>query len=738
MFLRSLELNGFKSFAQKTTLDFPIGITGIVGPNGAGKSNLIDAVRWLLGEREAKNLRGGKSEDLIFNGTPQRPRMAMAQASLYFDNSSGFFPVDFKEVAVSRQVSRDGASHYFLNKSEVRLKDIVDFFSRSRLGTKGLIIISQGESDAFIKASPEERRSMIEEILGLKEYQIKKSEAERKLKSASFNLEKVKAMTEEVVPRLKMLRRQTGKWEKRLKYEEELNELEKRYFSHKLNRIKAGRLEIEPSLNSLERQIKEKKEEVKNAESDLKKTEARPKQYQDIKESKARQEELLNKRFNLEKELGRLEAKLEFLSSPGEGENRIFAATDLINFLKETQKTLKEGVEKPDFTELKAVLKSLIEKIENFLNPEKTKNIKSGEISELKKIKEGLSDDFEKLEKELSFIKGKEAEASENLEGFNIRFRKFFETAESKREELRHLEEKMNKVLFEKERLDLKLEDLKSQLKQAGKIINDFDGAEAEPMGEADITEAEKKIFRLRGELAAIGEIDESLIKETDEVEKHYNFLTEQSADLKKATSDLKDLIKELSAKIHSEFNGSLRSVNEEFNKFFRMMFSGGSASLKIKNYEPKIKNKKEDESGEKIIEEAGEAENEAEEGEIKSGIEIEIALPKKRLNGLEMLSGGERSLVSIAVLFSLISISPPPFLLLDEIDAALDESNTRRFSDMIKEFSKKTQFIVVTHNRATMEAADVLYGVTMEEDGTSKVLSLKLQDKRAAQADAK
>ena len=252
-------------------------------------------------------------------------------------------------------------------------------------------------------------------------------------------------------------------------------------------------------------------------------------------------------------------------------------------------------------------------------------------------------------------------------------------------------------------------------------------------MSEGEIADAEKRIFRLRGELAAIGEIDESLIKETNEVEEHYNFLAEQSADLKKATADLKNLIKELNDKIYSEFNSSLRFINEEFNKFFRMMFSGGNASLKIKNYEPRTKSKKDTKTDElrrsefmsevEVLVEASE-----EEKEVKSGIEIEITLPKRKINSLEMLSGGERSLVSIAVLFSLISISPPPFLVLDEIDAALDESNTKRFSGLIKEFSKKTQFIIVTHNRATMEVADVLYGVTMKEDGTSKVLSLKLQ----------
>ncbi|TSD03310.1 MAG: chromosome segregation protein, partial [Parcubacteria group bacterium Athens0714_26] len=181
MYLKRLELIGFKSFAQKVNLDFPGGIVGIVGPNGSGKSNIIDAIRWILGEREAKNLRGAKAEDLIFAGTHHRSQMGMAQVTLNFDNSSGFFPVDFSEVSVMRRIERDGNSHYFLNKSEVRLKDIIDFFAQARLGTKGLTIINQGESDLFVRAIPLQRREMIEEILGLRQYQLKKHEAKRKL-----------------------------------------------------------------------------------------------------------------------------------------------------------------------------------------------------------------------------------------------------------------------------------------------------------------------------------------------------------------------------------------------------------------------------------------------------------------------------------------------------------------------------------------------------------------------------
>src|SRR3989338_9450420 len=156
--LKRLELNGFKSFASKTVLDFPSGITAIVGPNGSGKSNVIDAVRWLLGERDAKNIRGAKVEDLIFAGTTQRARVGMAQATIVFDNSKRFFPVDFEEVAVTRRVSRDGTTEYLINNPPVRLKDIVDFFAKARLGTKGLTIVNQGNSDIFVRASPKERQ----------------------------------------------------------------------------------------------------------------------------------------------------------------------------------------------------------------------------------------------------------------------------------------------------------------------------------------------------------------------------------------------------------------------------------------------------------------------------------------------------------------------------------------------------------------------------------------------------
>ncbi|MDD5098971.1 MAG: AAA family ATPase, partial [Candidatus Colwellbacteria bacterium] len=237
MFLQRLELQGFKSFAGKTTLDFPGSVAAIVGPNGSGKSNVTDAIRWLLGEREAKNLRGAKADDLIFAGTEKRARAGMAQASIYFDNSSGFFPTEYKEVVITRRIDRDGNSSFFLNQSEMRLKDIIDFFARARLGARGLNIISQGESDSFLRASPSDRREMVEEVLGLKEYLIKKNSAVRELRNTGINLDKARAMADEIRPHLRMLRRQVGRYEERDEIAAELASIENDYYGYRAKSI---------------------------------------------------------------------------------------------------------------------------------------------------------------------------------------------------------------------------------------------------------------------------------------------------------------------------------------------------------------------------------------------------------------------------------------------------------------------------------------------------------------------
>ena len=733
--LKRLELIGFKSFAAKTVLEFPGGISAIVGPNGSGKSNIIDALRWLLGERDAKNLRGGKSEDLIFAGTPARPRVGLAQASIYFDNTSSFFPVEFSEVAVMREVNRSGDSKCFLNKAEVRLRDLVDFFARVRLGAKGLVVIGQGASDLFIAATPEERRAMIEEILGLREYQLKKLEAERKHKNTILNLEKVTALVDEITPHLRLLRRQTSRWEKRAELDAELKNLERSFFGLRLAEVSANFFKIDPQVRTFDARIAAASKELSGLEARVREIEkAEPTKHGEIKKIKGDESALSAKKSTLLKELGRLEARLEFSVVREENAAISVDVKRAVTLLKNLRFEL-ERFSSLNAEEMQRAAARFAKQIEELFAVKG----EASDIAGLEDEKKRLVSALESLNGEIEALRAREAAISESLESQSAEFRQAVAAAQAKKNEVYGLEGEKNKLLFERERWNLREEDLRVQVTRAGLNYEEFRvevavmpllGEPASPeFQRGEPQELERKILRLRGDLASIGDIDEAALREAKETEERHAFLTAQSADLEKAIKDLEGLKSDLEQKINVEFESALRKINQEFSHLFELMFGGGRAKLKIK--EPRVKKEKEtkeeadpSESVEALAEEAEEEEPE------EMGIDMEVSIPRKRITGLDMLSGGERSLVSIAALFALVSVSPPPFLVLDEIDAALDERNARRFAEMLKSFSKKTQFVIVTHNRATMEVADVLYGVTMGEDGTSRVLSLKLEDK--------
>jgi len=692
MFLRRLELQGFKSFADKVNLDLTHGVTAVVGPNGSGKSNITDSIRWLLGEREARNLRGGKAEDLIFAGTKEKSRMGLAQASLYFDNSSGFFPVDYKEVSISRRVSRDGESQIFLNKSEVRLKDIIDFFARSRMGARCLAIVNQGESDVFINATPLERREMIEEILGLKEYQIKKAEANRRLKNTTINLDKAKALIDELAPHLRLLKRQVAKYEGREEIIGELRKLEDDYYGNKLKALHSSLNQALPKVLALDKEISREEAVIKKLEAELTKVKvSEPETNEKIAYVRSQRNGLLDQRFNLQKDLSRIEARLELVSNSDNVKE-----VNLIAAINEIKNIAESSLAEENINKLKAVVKSIILIINNLWQR------KPSPVNELDENKKHLTERLGSVQKGLKDLELKETEFTGIIKDFNEKFRETFTT----------FEEERNNAFFERERVEIRMKDLSDQIAETGRKISEFEKWSGEPPSDEETVV--KRMFRLRGEISSIGEIDPNIIKEHKETEKRYTFLTDQVEDLEHAMADLKNLIKELEYKIHHEFTSAVGRINEEFTRYIHLLFGGGRAKLVV-----------DENTGKEEREEINNKENNNE--ELETGVYIDISLPRKRVKGLEVLSGGERALVSIAALFALISVSPPPFLVLDEIDAALDERNAKRFSELLREFAKKTQFIIVTHNRATMEAADVLYGVTMLPDGTSKILSLKL-----------
>jgi len=273
------------------------------------------------------------------------------------------------------------------------------------------------------------------------------------------------------------------------------------------------------------------------------------------------------------------------------------------------------------------------------------------------------------------------------------------------RREYISVQEVMQKFDLEEEKIKLREADIKSEMWSSGKNYEEFYKTsimlETElPTLPTFLTGLENKIIKLRREIADIGSIDEETRREYEETNKRHEFLTTESTDLNHAVDSLKNLIRDLADRINNDFKTGLIKINEEFNHYFRLMFGGGSSRLTLNV-----------------------SENEP------SGVSINVNVPQKRVKDLNLLSGGERSLVSIALLFAIVSASRPPFLILDEIDAALDENNAVRFAKVLKDLAEKTQFILITHNRATMEIANVLYGVTMGDDGVSKLFSLKLED---------
>jgi len=711
MFLKRLEIQGFKSFATKTTLDFSEDITAIVGPNGSGKSNITDAVRWILGERESKNLRGAKSDDLIFAGTEKRARSGFAQASIYFDNSSGFFPVEYKEVVITRRIDRDGNSKFILNQSEVRLKDVIDFFARARLGARGLNIISQGESDSFLRAHPAERRMLIEEMLGLKEFLIKKRQSERELQNTRANLDKAKISLEEMKPHIKILHHQVQRYAKRDKFATELSQLEKIFYGAKVKEIINALSLLDPKIISIDKDISIKRGELIALEKDLRLSEtSEPQVKKQIEEIRIRRRELFNERLTA---IPAITSVSHIYNEPVIAKNK----KDLALIICEIKELASSAIETISTESLRDALKKILALIDGLEQDTISEPIKASTTPPPVAINPEFATKIDDLNKALDELDIIEQKLTAEIDNFNSVFRQAIKAVEAKKDELDALEDEKAKISFEKEKIKYRETELKHQLTAIDKAFAEF--IDAPQTEECDFLTVERRMYRLRNELAAIGEVDESIIRESQEADERYNSVSTQISELERASVDLKTLIKELDHKIHREFSDALGKINKELSDFAVLMFGGGKIVLKLEELVNSF--------SEPVPVATGIVASASEEDEPRQGIEIEVSLPKKRVKGLETLSGGERSLLATAVLFGLISISPPPFIILDEVDAVLDEQNAKRFGEMLNRFDGKTQFIVVTHNRVTMESVDALYGVTMGEDGSSKLVSLKL-----------
>jgi len=707
VFLKRVILKNFKSFKGKVILDFPCLITSVIGPNGSGKSNIVDAIRWALGEQSFKNIRVEKGQDLIFAGNKNDTSAAVCEVELIFDNQKKIFDSDYTEISILRRIDKSGENNYFLNHKPCRLKDIIDLTASAKIGLKGFSIINQGSVENILLVSPSERRIMLEEILGLKNIELKKEESKRKLDETNINLDKTLALQEEILPHLRSLKRQVNRWEKREKIETDLIINEKKYFANIWHSILQENLPQNKNLDKLNQQINSLDKEIKERETGLLSLKGEGNGSLELNIQKITQDiiALQNRKSELLRKLGRQEVNAGLSLSGQELEHRISSIKNKLENLLQIQ----------DISTLHYKIKEIIDSLKEIFNEQAPQ-----EKQAIQQIQAQLNN----LEQEL-ITKNKALKAEEQeLNNRNKNFRSVFEEINQLRSQKESLikEEQRQELLLEKYKLHL--DDFKRRIEEAGLTFEEITKyyQENKPqilVSAEELMALERQVLRLRRDIAEIGSEDINVKKEYEEVSKRHEFLNLQITDLQKSSQDLKILIQHLTKEIEKTFEKSLLEINQDFNRYFRLMFSGGSAKLE------QIKKTKQVLASEEDASAIEENPNQ----DIYWGIDIKIDIPKTELKSLEMLSGGEKTLVAISLLLAIVNQSDPPLVVVDEIDAALDEENSNRFAKILKELCKNTQFIIITHNRMIMAVAEVIYGVTIGEENSSQLLSIKLEE---------
>lgn len=767
MHLTELTLQGFKTFATKTTLRFlppkdgRFPVTSVVGPNGSGKSNVADAIRWVLGEQSLKLLRGKKGEDVIFSGSEGRSRSGFAEVSLTLDNLDRAMPIDYAEVAITRRLYRDGESEYLLNDAPARLGDIQLLLAQSGVGTRSYSVIGQGMIDHILVSSPEERKAFFDDATGVRPLQIKRHEAMLKLKRTYENLSEVGMLLGEIEPRLKSLKRQVSRLEARAEVEAALREAERAYYGtlwwktedqlratkEKHDALQGQVAAAAAGMKELEARVLEIEKEERAKEGPDDGLVALQKKYQGLQK---RRSAVRDESFGVQKEmeLAKVRAQSNWAPLPL---SKIISELDEIVL---EQKALLAKLQSPtaltDPTALTALttgadgLLSRSTKLVGRLQRPAPEDVKP-DPALMKRLFE-LDEDVKAVEGELADVEKQMESSAKTERAVRTELIDLQRELRHKQTQLHLVENQRNGLSIELARLEERRGNLAREMDEA---LKDAGGAirATRPAALADTDALYPEIQRLRYKLELIGGIDPEIVKEYEDTKARFEFLDGQVKDLKEAVESTEKVLDELDRQIKGQSEKAFKAINDEFQKYFKVLFGGGSCGL--------VKLTREDVEAEEaegvtpdrvskdtVADERVEHEEDAK-PDIKEklkeredrvvGVDIQATPPGKKLKALNLLSGGERALTSIALVCAIMSVNPAPFVLLDEVDAALDEANTFRFASILETLSKLSQFIVITHNRATMERADVLYGVTMGDDGVSNLISVKLEEVKEA-----
>lgn len=915
MFLKCLDIYGFKSFADRTHIDFSEGITTLLGPNGCGKSNIVDSIKWVLGEQGTKTLRASKMEDVIFNGNDKRKPMPFAEVALTIDNSNGKLNHPASEIEIKRRIFRSGDTEYYLNRERCKLRDIKELLMDTGVGKSAYSVLEQGKIDQIISMRPEDRRYIFEEAAGISKFKQQCNEANNKILKTEENITIVENTVSQVRRTYNRTKDQAEKARKFrelgkrgfelevqlnickvktflalkdfrnqniAKLSEEVASLESRLegFEEELNaensdfrakndeisqlRIKATELagkistiksaigfieermrdlavqeqglraraeSLRGTVNSMQSQFDELDNRIADAEDGLDEINGQistaenmiasssAKMEENEAEIRRREEEnerLSDELLTLSDELKKVIEDLieevdENTSTEFSAERRgkaegDFRATleDLTNFValrleyikglktdslprkKEEEdyerihsnllrigeffSSYKESI--PPVVDLLLSPEGLISKKRDIEKSEKSARVKSEEnrieISSLRDSNARLRDDIESMRETLSLFNIQKAQLvsdveknremklsiSRMLEERKYELEDSLEQADSARAKMEKASEDLKAKDDEKADVEDDLESVNSRLNELSSTISeqaaklqrmrsekenmiskiDQDKKDIE-MHKLYITNADDQISEvyssfhttynrnlnefkdyfdqeleqtlIENELREINKMRESAGNinylaedEFNDAKASLDFYTKQLDDLYKAKSDLEKVLSEIENTSKELFLKAYKDISANFQIMFNRLFGGGRAELSLQN---------EDEV-------------------LTTGVDIFAQPPGKKLTNMSLLSGGERSMTAVALLFATYKVKPSPFCILDEIDAALDDRNIGFFISVLEDFGKESQFIIITHNKHTVTAGESMLGVTQEEAGVSKTVSYRIK----------
>jgi chromosome segregation ATPase len=774
MYLRSVTMKGFKSFPARTELKFAPGVSVIVGPNGSGKSNITDAVLWALGEQSPGAVRGASMQDVISVGGRDVGSRSEAEVEVVIDNSEGRLGTDLTEIAITRKLDRNGEGEYRLNGARCRLVDIVEILSDANLGREMHSVISQGKVDSIVHSKPRERRLLIEEAAGLGKFRKRRRRSELKLNATRDNLDRALDVEREARRALRPLKQQANAAEIGARIEREELGLRARLVAEEL-RFGEGRLEAAREAARKARAVREGLETDLSAVSERRK--AAEERFAERDRERTEIWGILNSlRSGQEKiaigasaiaERGRaLETRLEALrlelapltldvGSSGSASERARRLVEELSEVDAGLSTAAEGlrqaraeVAEGDRLEALADVHSGAERAtrharraEGLLGERHRERLGermaeveglTGLVADLVSVAQGagqaVRDRVSRAERTVIGDQGDADEIAAELKSCSDR-------EVEVQAKLRSVAEQVTTAEVEAAHLGDRRSEAASELARIREKLGEEVAEAEEPLEDEERERIDRRLTSLRLRREKIGPVNPLAEREYEEAQHYVEELVAQREDTERGMRELEKVIRDIDAEIKRSFDETFTAAAANFEEMIAELFPGGSGRLRAIDLkpapEPGDSAGTEDGAGQSA--DSGATDEDDEEGDVSEtefGVELEVTPAGKRMRQMSLLSGGEKAMTALAFVFAVFLARPCPFYILDEVEAALDDANINRFLGLIDRFSDRTQFVIVTHQKLTMNAADVLYGVSMGGDGVTEVVSRRLPRK--------